>query len=112
MIPVDLSVFVDNLVLPILTPLLIALVGWAAQRVAAYAHFQISDGQRALVATAVTNGIAFAQQKLGPYEKVNADAHIGAVLAYVLPKIPDALKSLGITPDHLAQIITAKLPAA
>lgn len=108
---IDLSPLINGVIIPLLTPILIALVGWAATKVAALAHIQIQDSQRAVIGDAVTNGLAFAEQKLAPYEQVTADQKVAAAVNYILPKVPDALKSLGITPQHLMDLVTARLPA-
>lgn len=111
MVSIDLSPVVNGVIVPLLTPILLAVATWAISRIAKYAHFQIQDGQRQVVADAITSGIAYAQKTLGPLEIVSADARIATAVSYVLPKVPDALKSLGVTPAHLAQIVAAKLPA-
>lgn len=105
---ISLAPLVNGLIVPILVPLLMALAGWALNKVAAYAHFQISQGQRDLVDTAIANGIAYAQTKLPA--TVGIDGMVGQVVAYVLPKIPGALKFLGVTPASLEQLIIARLP--
>jgi hypothetical protein len=106
---IDLSPIVNGVVIPLLTPLLLVFATWALNKVAAYAHFQIQDGQRQVVGDAIANGLAYAEQKLAPYENVTADQKVAAAVNYVLPKVPGALKTLGVTPEHLAQLVTAKL---
>lgn len=107
---IDLSPLVNQVVIPLLTPVLIGVATWALTRVAAYAHFQIQDGQRQLIATVVDNGVAYAEQLLAGKETVTASDKVATALNYVLPKVPGALKSMGVTPEHLAQMVTAKLP--
>jgi hypothetical protein len=112
MTPIDLTPLVDQVLVPIVSTVLVGVATWALTKVAAYAHFQISDGQRKVVADAITNGIAYAEKQLaGNGVIVSADAKVAAAVNYVLPKVPGALKALGVTPEHLAQIIAAKLPA-
>lgn len=108
---IDLSPLINGVILPLLTPVLLAVATWAATKVAAYAHFQIQDGQRALLSSAIDNAIAYAEQLLAGKESVTANDKVATAVNYLLPKVPDALKSLGVTPEHLAQIITAKLAA-
>lgn len=105
---ISLAPLLNNFVFPILASVLMALAAWALNKVAAYAHFQISEGQRNLVETAIGNGIAYAE-KLLPTEIV-ASSRVAAVVNYVLPKIPGALQFLGITPASLEQLIIARLP--
>ena len=111
-VTVDLSPLVDGVVIPLLVPTVLALGGWAMTRVGAYFHFQISDGQRQVVETAIANGIAWAQSHVAAGETVTLDAKVAKAVEYVLPKIPAALKWLGITPDHLAQLVEARLTKA
>lgn len=111
MTTIDLSPLVNGVILPLLAPVLLAVVTWAATKVAALAHIQIQDSQRDVLTAAVNNGLAFAEQKLAGYEHVSADDKVAAAVNYILPKVPDALKGLGVTPEHLAQLVTARLPA-
>lgn len=108
---IDLSPVVNQVIVPVLASVLIAVVIWAVQRAGAFFHFTISDGQRQLVSTAVDNAIAYAQTTLAPKEKITTTDIVAEAVNYLLPKIPDTLKALGITPDHLADLVTAKLGA-
>jgi hypothetical protein len=107
--PLDLSPIVNGVIVPLLTPVLLGFAMWALNKVAAFAHFQVQDGQRQMVSAAIDNAIAYAAKTLGPKEVVGVDAHVAAAAAYLMPKIPGALKSLNVTPEHLRQIIAAKL---
>ncbi len=108
---IDLAPLINAYVVPILTAVLLSLASWAMSKAATYFHFTVQDGQRALVNGAIDNAIAYAQQMLAGKENVTANQTVSTAVNYLLPKIPDTLKALGVTPEHLAQIITAKLPA-
>lgn len=111
MTTIDLAPLVNGIVIPLLTPVLLAVIMWVATKVAALAHIQIQDSQRDVLTAAVNNGIAYAERVLAPRLGITADDKVATAVNYILPKIPDALKGLGITPDHLAQLVTARLPA-
>ena len=110
MINLDLAPLVNGVIVPLLIPVILAFASWAITRIAAVAHFQLLDGQRRLLEQAITNGLAYVEKTLGPHETVSVDAKVAGVVNYVAPKVPGALKSLGITGDHLAQLVTARLP--
>lgn len=110
MTTIDLSPIVDGVLIPLLTPVLLAVVTWAATKVAALAHIQIGAAQRTVLESAINNGIAYAEKTMAPRLGVTADDKVAAAVNYILPKVPDALKGLGVTPDHLAQLVTARLP--
>lgn len=108
---IDLAPIVNGVIVPLLTPALIAAITWAAARIGKLAHIQLQDSQRALLATAIDNAIAYAEQLLAGKAQVQASDKVATAVNYLLPKAPEALKSLGVTPEHLAQMVTAKLPA-
>ena len=112
MTAIDLAPTINQVVLPLLSAGLLAMLTWAVQRLGAFFHIKLQDSQRAVLSAAVTNGIAYAQQMLGPHEDITVDGKVAAAVEYVLPKVPGALKSLGVTPDHLSQLVTAQLPQA
>lgn len=109
-VTIDLTSLISGVLVPILTAVLLAILSWAAALIGAHFHVQISASNRQLVETAIQNGINFAQAKLAPNEKINAPAQIADVVNYILPKIPGALAWLKITPDSLAEQVTARLP--
>ena len=106
---------------PILTPLVqlagLALAGfasWALSQVAA--HYKIST-QSALfqnVLGAVDRGIAYGQTVVAAKASnvtINTSNAVAAEAAnYVISKMPDALAKLGMTPAHVADLVTARLP--
>jgi len=111
-VAIDLSPLINQVVLPLLTPVVVAVATWAVAKIGAYAHFQFSAGQRSVVETAIQNGIAFAESRLAGKTTVQVSDKVAAVYDYVEPKVPGALKALNITPDHLEQLIEARLPKA
>lgn len=108
-VAVDLSPLVNQIIVPILETGLSVVAAWVLARVGAYFHFQIQDGQRKVVSDAIDNGIALAQHKLASGEVVHLDQQVAAVVDYVMPKVPGALKALGVSADHLAEVAKAKL---
>lgn len=108
---IDLSSVISTVVLPIATSIVLGLAGWAMTRIAALCHFQVQDGQRDLVDNAITNGLAYAQSLLGPAEKVASSQTVATAVQYVLPKIPQTLAALGVTPAALEHMVLAKLGA-
>ena len=112
MTTIDLAPTVNQVVLPLLSAGLLGVLTWALQRAGAFFHMQIQDSQRALLSAAITNGIAYAQQLLAGRENVTLGDKAAAAAAYVIPKVPGAMKALGVTPDHLEQLVTSQLPQA
>lgn len=108
-VAVDLSPLVNQVLIPLIETGLSAVAGWVLMKVGAYFHFQIQDGQRKVVNDAIDNGVALAQASLAGGETIHVDEKVAAVVDYVAPKVPGAMKALGITPDHLADIAKAKL---
>ena len=115
MTTIDLVPIINQVVVPILSAVLLAVLAWAAQRIAVFFHIKIQDSQRAVLSAAVSNGIAYAGHALAGRENITVSDTAAAAVEYVLPKVPGALKALGVTPDHLSQLVTAQLasvPAA
>lgn len=106
---IDLSPIVSGVIVPLITPVVLALAAYALKRVASLAHISIQDSQRKVVEGAIQNGIKFAVSKLGPVN-VAASDQVTAAVNYILPKVPGALNGLGITPDHLTEMVQARLP--
>jgi hypothetical protein len=107
---IDLAPIISQVLVPLITAGALSVMGWAAGVIGAHFHVQISATQRQLVEGAISNGIAYAQTKLGPKETIPANALAAEVAAYVLPKIPGALAWLKVTPEALSQLIVARLP--
>lgn len=111
MTTIDLTPLVNGVLIPLFTPVLLSVLIWAATKIAGLAHMQIQSAQRDVLSAAIVNGIAYAEKTLAPHLGVTADDKVAAAVNYILPKVPDALKGLGVTPDHLADLVTARLPA-
>ena len=112
---VDLSPIVNGLVVPLLTPIISAALLWLIYKVGSLFHIKIQDSQRALLETAISNGITFAQSKVAslPESVTISNPVIAQAAAYVTKTAPGALTALGLDKDSaaLAAAITARLPA-
>lgn len=109
---------------PLLTPLiqiaglvLTGLVGWAATRVAAYAHISSQNSLLQSVLAAVDRGINYGQQVATAAAQKDATVNVtsatqAAAVQYVTSKLPGTLAKLGMTPAHVADLVLAKLPTA
>lgn len=107
---IDLAPLVNGVLIPLLAPALLGVLTWAGARLSLLLHIKLQDSQRAVLSAAVTNAIAYAQQRLAARETVLVSDQVATAVNYILPKIPGALKSLGVTPQHLAELVTAQLP--
>jgi len=108
---VDLAPIVNQVVIPVLTPLLGAGALWVLNKAAKLLHVNIQAQQRVVLETAISNGIAYADQVLAAHETVQTSDRVAQALNYVLPKVPVAMKDLGVTPAQLGDLILARLPA-
>lgn len=110
MTPIDLTPLVDQVVLPILAPVLVVAITWAAKRVADFFHIQLQDSQRRMLESAMQSALAFAEAEIrGRTVQVSASDKVAVAVDYLLPKVPAALASLGIDKDHLADMLKARL---
>lgn len=96
-------------VAPLLVAVLVALASWALHRIAQKFHIDALDSHRDVLASAITSGVALAVKQLP--QGASVDSKIAVAVNYITPKVPDALKALKVTPENLASIIAAKLPA-
>lgn len=103
-----------NLIFTIIAAILTPFVAWAVMKVGKLARIQMTAQQAAQLEGAIQHGIAYA---LGKAQEV-ADAHgvvpaksqaIATAAAYIMPKVPEVLTSLGITPQGLSERIEARL---
>lgn len=111
---IDLRPLFDEVVFPLASSGLAALSAWVLNRLARKAHIDMNAQQAQTVEVALHNAIEFALSRartavdskavLTPKNEIVATA-----VNYILPKIPDTLKSLGITPKGLADRIEARL---
>lgn len=116
--PIDLSPIIDPLI-QLGSVILTGVVAWASLKVARFAHISTQSAALQQVLGAVDRGIAYgaqiAQQKADASASALAAADIQSetqrqAVNYVVTKMPDTLKSLGMTPQHVADLVLAKLP--
>lgn len=112
---IDLKPLIDEVLFPLLATAITPFVAWAVYKAGQLLHVQLTAAQTQTLETAMQNGINFALSQAQTY----ADAHgivptksdlIATATNYVLPKVPDALAKLGISPAGVAQRIEARLP--
>ena len=110
---IDLAPLVNQVVIPLVVPVLAGAGTWAAARIAAYFHIKVQDSQRALINAVIQRGIAYAASKVPSSIPVTAGGGLKDMAAqYVIDHIPGALRSLGVTPAALGQMVEARLPTA
>lgn len=102
--------------LQLLGLLLVGAATWAAKKACDYFGLKQDDSARALIATAVQNGVKYAEGKLSTEvskldPQVTVSSPIVAEAAnYVIGHVPDALTRLGVTQQQLSEKILAQLP--
>lgn len=112
--PIDLGPIVNQIVVPLVTPILVAGFTWIVYRVQSLLHAHILDGHRAVLETAIQNGIKLATSRVPPTLLVSSKNQIvSEALAYVNTVAPQAVAKLGLAKDAdaLAAAIEARLPA-
>lgn len=108
---------------PILTPLiqlggliLMGLVGYGVKKLCDVLHIAQDSALRQTILDGVDRGISFAQNKVttlvasGVNVPAPQNAVADAAVNYVVTKFPGTLNSLGMTPQHVADLVLAKLP--
>ena len=107
---------------PIVTPIidiagtvLTVLASWAAYKIAQMAHISTQSALAKTVLSGVDNAISYGQAMatadVAKGLSINVqNATAAHALNYMVSHFPDAQKLLGMTDQHLADIITAKLP--
>ncbi|HZL00462.1 MAG TPA: hypothetical protein VFC47_11245 [Caulobacteraceae bacterium] len=112
MTAIDLNPIVDQVILPILAPIALGLICWAARRVAGLCHVQISAANGALLDKAIGNGVALAASDIdGSIPLVPGPAMVASAAAYVNTTAPATLKALGVSPAALGAAIAARIAA-
>lgn len=111
---IDLRPLFDQVVFPLASAALAGVGGWAVQRIARLAHIQMNAKQAQTVEVALHNAIEFALAKAnkaadGKLVLTPKNEVVATAVNYILPKIPDTLKSLNITPKGLQDRIEARL---
>lgn len=108
---IDLAPVLTQVIIPIATPAVAAAATWAFAAVAGHFHIRIQDSQRALVNEVINRGIAYAASKAPTALNVTTGSAVTDLAAsYTLSHVPGALRSLGVTPDGLRQMVEARLP--
>ena len=111
---IDLSPILSDIIM-FVGVLLAGVATWAVTKVAAHYNIKLDDSARALIDTAITNGIKYAEnqgQLLIAGAKVETgNAALATAVNYVIAHIPDALTRLGVTQQQLEEKIIARLPA-
>lgn len=97
--------------------LLSALGAWAIKRVGDRLGLEADDKRRAYLNEALEKGLVFAAERGvaagADLKRIDVrDRMVTAAIEYVLPKVPDALQKLKITPDDLRQMLEARLVSA
>jgi hypothetical protein len=107
---------------PILTPLiqfvgliLMGLAGWAVKKLADLLHIAKDSALRQTMLDAVDRGISFAQNKATTMAAAGVTIPTNNAVAadavnYVVSKFPDTLNGLGMTPQHVADVVLSKMP--
>lgn len=112
---IDFTPILSQLV-QLLGLVLMGLATWAAKKAADYFGLKQDDSARALIATAVHNGVKFAEARLNTeVSKLDPRVQTGhpfvaEAATYVIAHVPDALTRLGVTKEQLAEKILAQLP--
>jgi hypothetical protein len=110
---IDFAPIVDQVVLPILAPIVIAAAGLAAKRIADFAHVQLSAADLATFDGVVARGVALAQSDIdGSPILVSGPAMVANVVGYANETAPALVKRLGVSPAALGQAVAARIAAA
>jgi len=106
---------------PILTPLiqiagliLMGLAGWGVKKILDLLHIGKESTLRATLLDAVDRGITFAQNQAtlaanGAQVPVT-NSTVATAANYVISKFPGTISALGLTNQHVADMVIAKLP--
>lgn len=113
---IDLTPLVDQVIYPLIAACVAPFVALLVQKLTLFLHIKMEAQQQQALETALTNGINFALSRAKTYADANGvvvskSSLIQQAANYVLPKVPGTLKSLGITPDGVAERIEARLPS-
>lgn len=113
---IDLAPLLVQVVIPLAGAALSGLVPYAVYKFAALLHVKISDATRAHLQDAATHAVATAVNEASMVvanSKLSAvDLH-SAILAAAVTNInqnaPGAIKTLGLTPDAVENMVSARL---
>lgn len=113
---VDLSPLLSVLV-QFLAAILMVLLSWAAAKLAQKLGLEQDEKVRQLLDEVIRKGIAYGATQLeakagGAVRSVDLRSDLVAMAAeYVARGVPDALARFKVTPDRLADMVRARLPA-
>lgn len=112
---VDLAPLIREVALPIAVALGGVLATWLSAKLAGLLNIKRDDALAAKLEQAMKNGLAFAQSRVsdqigsGPIAVEIKNEIVRDAARYAVGHVPDALKSLGVTPEVLAEKLTARL---
>jgi hypothetical protein len=110
---IDLRPLFNDELVPLLVTGLTALGGWAIKTIQKQAHIHLTEKQADIAERAMHNAIQFAISRASKAVDSKLiitpkNEMIATAVNYVLPKIPNTLKDLKITPADLAERIEAR----
>lgn len=112
---IDIAPLVRETLLPIASAVGLVLATWLGKKLADLLGVQREDKLAGKLEEAMKNGLAFAQARLerkigdGPI-LIDVKREIVAEAAkYAVEQVPGTLKALSVTPDQLANKLTARL---
>lgn len=113
---IDLRPLIDQVVMPFVETALVPVVGIVVTKATQFLHVKVTEAQAQKVEGAIWNGIHFAlgkaQEEADKYAQVTSKSTLVATAAnYVIPKVPNAIKSLKMTDKGLQDRIFARLSA-
>ncbi len=112
---IDLSV-VGGYALEALAGLILALGSWAVHKLAQKFGMENDDKLRAVVMTAVTNGVAYGKKKAkaeldsADWAKIEVEnVLVGHAATYVLSKVPDTVARFNLSEEDIKDLVLSKL---
>ena len=113
MTTIDFST-IEPLVNELLLGVLTALASFAAMRISGWLKARRDSELGQIVEKALNMGISFAMSRLTDLEKAHRTVEVKNALVadaanYALVHVPDAVKALGLSGDHLQRMIEARL---
>lgn len=112
---VDLGPLINAVAVPLVMALGSVLVTWLTAKAAAFLGLKANDERAAILEKAMQNGLAFAQSQLqakigaGPIPLDVKNEIIATAAGYAVAHAPEAMKTLGVDPESLAQKLEARL---
>lgn len=92
---------------------IVALIGWTARLVQRWTGIQIEARHREALHSAAMTGVTQALAQLGVrLDHVTADVHseiVAQAISWIEASVPDAIKALGVSPDKVSMLASAKL---